>query len=423
MKNIIPKNKQYVKYFLWLSFIYCCVFFYCVSCNGMTKKQISTHWEFSDGLREGNSVYFLTEYALYQSGKVIIPLYLKGDDKYHVDNVFLYSYNTEKKKLTKLADIKPSAPGSGRREIKYTRFVKENQDIYLLFQSGWDKEKKALKKALFKYNTQNNTVTEIDAGKEDILKKYFADKAIPAAKSPAYVSSSGIYSLVGEIPLKEWQFPSPLDYIKLGNSELETMLIENTGDKYFIRAIFTKLTNEYSIPEINSIITKMEKRLKSLDSYNQKVYMPYFEECSTKIKMSFKFEKPGGADKVPQIIVAAYNDNNQEIAKLVKDINAADEDGLTALMAAAYFDKKETAMLLINYGANINARDKNGCTPLMYSVFGKSGNTLSMFFEKGADRKIETNGGWIAWMFAANTSLRAKFLELEEKYSPKKERK
>jgi hypothetical protein len=43
-----------------------------------------------------------------------------------------------------------------------------------------------------------------------------------------------------------------------------------------------------------------------------------------------------------------------------------------------------------------------------------------LFFEKGADRKIETNSGWIAWMFAANTSLRGKFLELEEKYSPKK---
>jgi len=421
MNNIIPNNKQYLKYFLCLSFIYCCIFFYCVSCSGMTKKQISTHWEFSDGLRDGNSVYFLTEYALYQSGKVIIPLYFRVNDKYHFDNAYLYSYDSGKKNLTRLAVVKPSAPGVGRSKISYARFVKHDREIYMSYKSGWDKQKKQFKNEIFKFNIQNNSLTEIpNADREEIYRKYFADDRSPAAKNPTFISSSEIYSLVKEIPLKEWQFPSPLDYTSLSNSALETILIENTGDKYFLQAIFAKLKTEYSIAELNNIITKIEKRLKSLDSYNQKVYMPYLEECSTKIKMAAKFEKAGGTEKVPQVIVAAFQDNNQEIAKLIRDINAADEDGLTALMAAAYYDKKETAMFLINNGANINAKDKNGCTPLMYAVFGKAGNTLSLFFEKGADRKIEANSGSIAWMFVANTSLRGKFLELEEKYSPKK---
>lgn len=73
------------------------------------------------------------------------------------------------------------------------------------------------------------------------------------------------------------------------------------------------------------------------------------------------------------LIVAAGQPNHddasflQELIDAGADVNAADEDGQTALMAAAEKGHVSKVRLLLDKGANVNARDKSGKTALQYA--------------------------------------------------------
>lgn len=73
------------------------------------------------------------------------------------------------------------------------------------------------------------------------------------------------------------------------------------------------------------------------------------------------------------LIVAAGQPNHddasflQELIDAGADVNAADEDGQTALMAAAEKGHVSKVRLMLDKGANVNARDKSGKTALQYA--------------------------------------------------------
>ena len=73
------------------------------------------------------------------------------------------------------------------------------------------------------------------------------------------------------------------------------------------------------------------------------------------------------------LIVAAGQPNHddssflQELIDAGADVNAADEDGQTALMAAAEKGHVSKVRFLLDNGANVNARDKSGKTALQYA--------------------------------------------------------
>ena len=66
----------------------------------------------------------------------------------------------------------------------------------------------------------------------------------------------------------------------------------------------------------------------------------------------------------------------------VKNINAKDKDGETALEEAVKADNKDIVKLLISKGADLNTMDAQKCTPL--SVI-KSESMMNLLLSKGAN--------------------------------------
>ena len=86
------------------------------------------------------------------------------------------------------------------------------------------------------------------------------------------------------------------------------------------------------------------------------------------------------------------------------DVNAKDEDGITALMWAICKGNIEIIQMLLKKGADVNAKDKNGVSALALSVMGPSRwrqkEIVSILLEKGADMNAIDNYGLTAVMWA-----------------------
>ena len=60
-----------------------------------------------------------------------------------------------------------------------------------------------------------------------------------------------------------------------------------------------------------------------------------------------------------------------------------EEEGMTAIMWAAYNESLETVTLLFNRGANIHARDNSGWNALMCASCNDQSNVVSYLADKG----------------------------------------
>lgn len=66
------------------------------------------------------------------------------------------------------------------------------------------------------------------------------------------------------------------------------------------------------------------------------------------------------------------------------DVNAADEQGNTALIEAARYGHDDVARALLAAGANAKARDRNGKTALMLAVEGGHDDVVRALKQAGA---------------------------------------
>ncbi len=85
------------------------------------------------------------------------------------------------------------------------------------------------------------------------------------------------------------------------------------------------------------------------------------------------------------------------------DVNAADEDGWTPLMAAAgYNARPEVIQLLLKAGADVNAWDSMSMTALNWAAMLSSNpEVIKIILEAGADAESRDVGGDTPMMFAA----------------------
>jgi len=65
--------------------------------------------------------------------------------------------------------------------------------------------------------------------------------------------------------------------------------------------------------------------------------------------------------------------------------------GYTPLHTAASSNSKETAVLLLEKGADKDAKNNNGETPLRIAALYKSEETAALLLEKGADKDAKNN--------------------------------
>jgi len=85
------------------------------------------------------------------------------------------------------------------------------------------------------------------------------------------------------------------------------------------------------------------------------------------------------------------------------DVNAAREDGHTALHAAAHADRADIAEALLKAGANAAAKDRYGLTPLYLASQNGSADLIGRLLDAGVDPNTADPGGETALMTATRT--------------------
>src|SRR6478752_3970716 len=85
------------------------------------------------------------------------------------------------------------------------------------------------------------------------------------------------------------------------------------------------------------------------------------------------------------------------------DVNAAREDGLTALHAAVNAERIDVAEALLTAGANASAKDRYGITPIYLAALNGSAPLIQRLLEAGADPNATDPGGETALMTATRT--------------------
>jgi len=85
----------------------------------------------------------------------------------------------------------------------------------------------------------------------------------------------------------------------------------------------------------------------------------------------------------------------------VGDVDLSNEQGKTALMAAASQSDTELVRILLNAGAKVNVRNGTGGTPLIYAAAAGDGETVGLLLTHGAELNHQSVNGWNAVMIAA----------------------
>jgi ankyrin repeat protein len=104
----------------------------------------------------------------------------------------------------------------------------------------------------------------------------------------------------------------------------------------------------------------------------------------------------------PELLQALRNGDHRAVARLAAsgaDVNAADEDGATALMYAAAFSTLADLRLLVDHQANVNAANANGSTALMWAAGDAA--KLRVLLAHGAAVDARTRDGTTALLAAA----------------------
>lgn len=381
----------------------------------LSGKEIITKKELSDGYVSGKVIYFLCEYVLSTPGTVIIPMYAATESKIHFDAVYLYSFDTDGEKLTRIAALKPTSSHAGRGNVKAARWATEGPLVYLTYNTGWDKAAKASVYDVFRFDPVKKTIAEVKVEeKEMLISRYFAKWSKPVPGSPI-VSFPKVWYHVGGLPAGVWGLPPPTDYADLSDRKCRDIIVEVRGDMYLRETALRKLTPSLTVASAKKIIAAMNKRHDKLPRYRQMTYAPYREEWSARLIIEARY---GTAKESASLGSALYSKDHRAAGEFLNrqnDVNTRDEDGITPLMIAAYADNTEDMEKLLMRGAALDAPDAQGRTPLMYTVFGNAPHALELLLKRGANLKLETRSGWIAWMFVAGTELRQRYLEHAKK--------
>jgi ankyrin repeat protein len=136
--------------------------------------------------------------------------------------------------------------------------------------------------------------------------------------------------------------------------------------------------------------------------------LPKLRQAGDDIEGNMMFQ--GLTYATPLFIASFFNDTAATRAAIDggAKVDAADDDGITALGWAAMGNMTGVAKVLIEHGADVNHVDKLGMTPLLYAAsvdFGDS-SMVDLLLKSGANAVARTREGLTAANLARKYGLR-----------------
>lgn len=100
-----------------------------------------------------------------------------------------------------------------------------------------------------------------------------------------------------------------------------------------------------------------------------------------------------GKSEYPDLVVAVWRDDFEQLRKLSKKPDVLDPDGRTALMAAAIDSKSGAARLLIDAGADVDTQDPGGWSALHFAAQSGSVEIAHLLLDAGASVDPKDSNG------------------------------
>lgn len=350
-----------------LIFIVLLLFFGVIFPWTQKRPVVLTKWNRSDGIRNGEEIYFLSNYSLYLPGKVIIPMFVVTNTRYLFRDVSLYRLSGGgHDKLERLWSFGPDISGK-MVDLQSCRYARSGNKLYFSWNGGWNKTQKKGIRPVLEY--------DLDSSEARLIKDMSQLNEFPVDLNyhPANkVARSKLWGRAGLLPLSKWDLPSPLEYSSRYPEFLKKIIMNQKADRNFRSAAFAELDARGEARILRKILAKFEKDDNNIE---RRIY-------STKWKLLIRMSATLRADSPPDIFSAAF-DNDAETLKGFLDA-----------------------------GADPNSSDDAGNTLLMYAVLGEAPDTMTLLFEAGADPKQKNYSGIFPWLYAALNPLRHRFLKL-----------
>lgn len=114
-------------------------------------------------------------------------------------------------------------------------------------------------------------------------------------------------------------------------------------------------------------------------------------------------EQPPSAPRLAEAMERLDRERVRELLAAGAEVDAAQPDGMTALLWAAHLDELELARALVGAGADVRRSSHHGVTALSLACANGNGDLVELLLSSGADPRTTLPGGETALMTAART--------------------
>ena len=223
----------------------------------LRSEEVHTSRQLSDGHQHDGSLYFLVSYGLYRAPRGIARFPDGGRPRYLFHETYLYRYDTRDDGIERLLELETGRPPG--LDVRSSYFERHDDLLYVVFKAGHGSrdEPEAWRTAC--WNMRSGERIGVDpATSRALLERFHHD-------GEQRVPISAVTSAVGEIPVREWGLPSPLDYTEKRAAEYADDLVDLRGDQPYRNAIIADMATGRIEADPAEILGKMEERRQSLE--------------------------------------------------------------------------------------------------------------------------------------------------------------
>jgi hypothetical protein len=224
-------------------------------------QEPSTRWRLSGGIEIDGTVYFLSEYRLFQQPTGLRRFPDGGQSRTLTTKLELYRYTARESRLEAVAEF--SHVEKPARDVLYSYFAYEEPWLTVVYRDGYSLADSgySLVRASWRYHLGENVVEELP------------DYSPPAGStSEAQITPAEIREMTQDIRLEEWGVPSPVDYCDKSVNAYRSDLVKIRGDYAYRSAVVEHLVRLGRQDALRRALNEIAQRKESLSGYKADYY-------------------------------------------------------------------------------------------------------------------------------------------------------